>query len=628
MGIRKKKEVPVKAVFETNENILNIIQPSGIDWDDKHTSLGENIGRIYAISRYPDGNDYGWLAALCNLEGTSTTIEFHYTESARLVSVYDKRVNELKGNRGTLKNQSEKDVNEKQIQDLEKLIKRLSVQKEPVGYICILLHVQAENEQKLTERIKKISNLVGTQKCNLRLIKYRQGKALKTISPYGLPDPVVSNMGMRNMPISSFLGGFPMANPGINDENGYYLGKTTNGRFIILDMWRRGKDRINSNWVIFGPPGIGKSTVLKKILMCESAFGTKIIMFDPEEEYVELTNRPEINGAVIDCAGSDKGRINPLQARKTAVVTEEDLDAGESVDNYLRFESEKNETNDLSLYIQQLKVFFTLYFGKEEFSAGISAALEQNLIELYQDFDIDMNTDVSRIPNDRWPIAKDLRDKIMEKGKKKTLSAYKRDVYEKLGDMLFSMAEGADAALWNGYTTLEANEDFIDLIISGLLDANEKTKRAQFFNILSWAWTELSRNRKERVLFGVDEGYLVVDPEYPDIMKYLRNMAKRLRKYEGGLMFITHSVVDILDPAVKRYGQGIIDNACYKFILGCDGKNLEEAANLFRLSEREVAFLNQQNRGRGILFAGGTRLSLNVDVSSKMLEMMGSAGGR
>lgn len=49
-------------------------------------------------------------------------------------------------------------------------------------------------------------------------------------------------------------------------------------------------------------------------------------------------------------------------------------------------------------------------------------------------------------------------------------------------------------------------------------------------------------------------------------MKYLRNYSKRLRKYEGALWFITHSVVDLLDPAVKRYGQAIIDNACYKFV--------------------------------------------------------------
>ena len=102
------------------------------------------------------------------------------------------------------------------------------------------------------------------------------------------------------------------------------------------------------------------------------------------------------------------------------------------------------------------------------------------------------------------------------------------------------MAEGADSKLWNGYTTLEAKADFVDLLVSSLLDAAENTKRAQFYNILSWAWTELSKDRSQKVIFAVDEGYTVIDPEYPDIMKYLRNYSKRLRKYEGALWFITH----------------------------------------------------------------------------------------
>ena len=61
------------------------------------------------------------------------------------------------------------------------------------------------------------------------------------------------------------------------------------------------------------------------------------------------------------------------------------------------------------------------------------------------------------------------------------------------------------------------------------------------------------------------------------------------------------SVVDLLDPAVKRYGQAIIDNACYKFVMGCDGKNLEEAAKIFNLSEQEVNMLQEKNRSQGFL---------------------------
>lgn len=624
--MKKKNAIPEKVnVFEVNENILNIIQPCGVDFDAISTSLGENVGKIYAITRYPYENEYGWLAPLCNLEGTGTTIEFRYTEPAGLISIFDQRIKELEGNKGTIKNQSESDINEKAIEDLRKLVKKLAVIQEPVGYINILLHIQDVNAERLMERIKRVSSTVAIQGCNMKLLKYRQGKALKVIAPYGIPnDNDVFNMGMRNMPISTFLGGFPMANPGLNDDGGYYLGKTTNNRLVNLNMWLRGKDRINSNWVIFGPPGMGKSTTLKDLFLLEYAFGTKIIVFDPEEEYVEMTNHPDIAGSVVRCSGGNKGRINPLQARKTAVVKKEDLDKDETEDDYLIFDGQ----SDLALYIQQLKVFFMLYFGREEFSASISSILEQCLIELYKEYGITWETDVESVPNEKWPFMENLYEKVKQKAAEEGLSEYKRNNYEKLMDLLFSAACGSDSMMWNGPTTLDAKADFVDLVISSLLEASENVKRAQFYNILSWAWGELSKDRMQRVLFGVDEGYLVVDPDYPDIMKYLRNMSKRLRKYEGALMFITHSVVDILDPAVKRFGQAIIDNACYKFIMGCDGKNLEEAAKLFSLSESEVNLLSQKERGKGIFFAGNTRLSLKIDVNDKFLEIMGSAGGR
>lgn len=622
---KKKIQGETASAYPVNENILNIIQPAGIDFDSIHTSLGENRGKLYCISRYPASNDYGWLAPLCNLEGTSTIVEFHYTDPGNLISMYDRRINEMRGNQGTLKKQSEIEINEKAIEDLEKLIKRLSVEEEPVGYINIMLHVQDSSEERLNERIKKISSNVSVQKCNIKLLKYRQGIGLKVIAPYGIPEERVSNMGMRNMPISTFIGGFPMANPGLNDKGGYDLGTTTNNRLVILNMWLRGKDRMNSNWVIFGPPGIGKSTTLKYLLLLEYAYGTKIIMLDPEIEYEDITKHPYVNGEIINCAGGRNGRINPLQARKTAVVKREDLKEKESMEDFIEFG--EDESSELALYIQQLRVFFGLYFGKENYDAGISAILEESVISLYADFGIDWDTEIGLIPNEQWPTMPDLYHKVEDKLKQEGLSEYKKGNYERLLDLLFSSGKGADR-LWNGSTTLDVKTDFVDLAVKSLLDADERVQRAQFYNIMSWAWTELSKDRQQKVLFGVDEGYLVIDPEYPDIMKYLRNMSKRLRKYEGGLMFITHSVIDLCDPSVRRYGQAVIDNACYKLIMGCDGKNLEEARTTFNLSEAEVNILSQKNRGMGVFFAGSTRLNLKINVSDEFLSMMGTAGGR
>lgn len=634
---KKKENQEVQSIYPINENLLNIIQPSAIDFGDRTTALGENVGKIYAVTRYPDRSDYGWLAPLCNLEGTSTIIEFHYTESDNLIAAYNAAISELKGNLSGIKVESEKMVVEKQIEDLQKLIKRLAVQQEPVGYINIMLHIQDTNEKKLEERIKRVSGIIAVQQCNIKLLTKRQGMALKVIAPYGIPDDDVSNMGMRNMPISTFIGGFPMASAGLNDEGGYYLGKTDKGkgRIVRLNQWLRGKDRTNSNWFISGVPGTGKSTTLKDILIMEYGLGARIIMFDPNEEFIDLAEHPDISGDVIYCAGEkpQKGRmkayINPLQARKLSLVEESELEPGEKIEDFFQMETENEEddSSDLALYIQFLRVFFKGYFGKEEWTAGVSTALEECLIDTYEKFDIAWDADIEAIPNEKWPLFPDLYKTAEEKCKQKDVSDYMKNNYEHLRALLFKAGKGADR-LWNHPTTLETDADFVDLVVSGLQETDENVKRAQYFNILTWCNHEAIKNRNQRVLVGVDEGYLQVDPEFPDIMKYMRNMSKQFRKFEAGFMFITHAVGDVLDPAVKRFGQAIIDNACYKFIMGCDGKNLKETQELLDLTDKEVAILRQKNRGQGIFFAGNTRFDLTVDVCDEFLEMMGMAGGR
>lgn len=621
--------VELKETSDLNEHILNIITPSGIDYDSTHANIGENVGKIYCISRYPAENiKYGWLAALCQLEGTITSIEFRRTDADNLIDVYNKKIAQLKGDRTTAKVESDKQLIDKAIKDLEGLIQKIAVQKELVGYVNIMLYIRHTDGRMLEDRIKRVSGAVAVAQCKLLNLKYKQLQAMKCMAPYGIPSQQVARMGERNMPISTFLGGFPMANAGINDPGGYWLGRTSRtNRVVILNQWIRSNDRVNSNWFISGLPGSGKSTAIKKIQTCEYSFGTKIITLDPEEEYVDLAAHPDINGDVIDCAGGSTGRINPLQVRYSPRITEDDLNDGENLNDYMVYDEEMG-ISDLALHIQNLRVFFKLYFGAESFDAGIKTALEECIIEVYRDFHITWDTEIAFLQPEDYPVIRDLYNKVEEKSKKPDLSQYKQSVYDRLKDLLYSIAYGADQFIWNGPTTINPQSDFIVLNCSKLLELDENVKRAQFFNLTSWAWHEMSKDRSQKVIFGIDEGYLFVDPDYPDLMKFVRNVSKRDRKYEAGLMFITHSAVDVLDPAVKRFGQAIIDNSCYRFIMGTDGKNLQETVDLFNLTEGEQTILASKSRGVGILFAGSVRLDMRLEVSNEMLEMFGKRGGR
>lgn len=618
----KKHDKKKPTIELENQNILNIITPAGFEWNTNFSNLGENYGKVYSIMRYPNEIDYGWLAPLCRLEGTSTTVEFRYTQPDHMIKVLDKKMQELKSNRDSLRNDSEKQMLNAAVKNLEELIQRIAVMHEPVGYVNIMLFIQASTEAALENRIKRVSSEVSIAGCSMKLLKFRQFEATKAIAPYGLPNyEEVSNVGERNMPISTLIGGFPMAADGIIDFKGYYVGKTKSGRFVILDQWLREKDRVNSNWFIAGMPGTGKSTFIKKILRYEYALGTKNIIFDAEHEYIDSANDPDIQGDVIDGAGGESGRINPLQIRTSPKPEEDDQWEDD-------FYDQTENTSDMALHIQNLRAFFQLYLG-EALTAGKRNLLEILLIEVYNKFGIFWDTDVLSIPNEAFPILRDLYDYGEEKLKTdETLSARKKELLEELLEDLHSCAYGADQFIWNGPTTINPRSNYIVVDTSKLLEADENVQNAQFFNLTVWGWHEMSRDRSQKVILAADEGYLYVDPQNPYLMKFFRNISKRDRKYEGSLMFITHSATDVLDPAVKRLGQGIIDNACYKMFFGCDGKNLEELKKLFKLTEKEETSLASKTRGQGLLMAGSTRLILNVDIPEELLEKFGKGGGR
>lgn len=622
----KKDKNATTASRQVNQQILNVITPAGIDFTDTHANVGDAYGKIYAVSKFPtDGVEYGWASQICKLEGTCTEFDVRYGDPSFITNVYNRKISDLRADRDLVKNESEKQQIDEAIKDLEEMIRRISVQNEPVAYVNTMLFIQDITEKALNDRVKRVSGRMAVNGMNLRLLRYKQKEAMQVFAPYGAQNPFVACVGERNMPLSSFFGGFPMAASGIRDEGGFYIGKTGTDDLIFLNQWLRNKDRVNSNWFITGLPGSGKSTFLKTMDVKELAFGTKFIIFDPEEEYIDLARHSDIKGDVIDCAGGSTGRINPLQVRVAPRVTQADLEAGESIEDYLDYGDD--DISDLALHIQNLRVFFKLYFGADNYNI-VKTALEEALIEMYKDKGIVWDTDISSLKNEDFPIMEDLCAVVKRIKETEGLSEYRKNNFDRLADLLFPIGEGADKYIWNGYTTINPQSKFVVLNMSKLLDLDENVKRAQFMNLTMWAWQQLAADRSEKTLLAVDEGYLFVDPDMIDLLKFMRNISKRARKYEAGIMFITHSVVDVLDPEVKRLGQALIDNACYKFIMGCDGKNLEETKKLFNLTEKQENILSAKNRGQGILFAGSVRVEMQVDVCTELLEMFGSAGGR
>jgi len=542
-------------------------------------------------------------------------LNFSPTDNTLLIQNISRGIRQNEATIDNIKDEILRQRTEKEIEDGQELIKRIDQDGEVVGYMTILIMVIAENEEELQRRCRKIENKIIGMQMKVRNFANLVKNAFTSITPFNRLDDKIRKIANRNVPLSTFVGGLPFASSGFNDNDGYYFAKDTEGGIVVLDSWKRGGDRTNSNYVIMGTAGVGKSTVAKHLILNEFMTGTKIIAIDPERELKDLTEN--LDGDWLNVGSGAGGIINPLQIKDVPL---DDEDENEKV-----YKDEGKGLGAMALHFQTLRTFFKLLFP--DLTNIQVALLEETLEELYGEFDIYWDTDISDFSNMDFPIMYDLY-KLISKKVETTFDKNKKEEFQVLNSLIRTIAIGADSALFNGYTSIKANTNFICLDTHNLQNASERVKKAQYFNILTYCWELMSKDKNEKTMLVCDEAYLLIDTQVPQSLVFLRNIAKRCRKYEGSLVIISHSIVDFLDPSVKMYGQAILDMATYKILMGTDGKNLEETSELFKLSEYQSDFLYSKKRGYGIFIIGAYRILVKFDIFPYEFAYFGNGGGR
>ena len=608
--------------IEANEAILNIITPMGLEFKRNSMYAGENIGKLYGIIKYPPEVNIGWLSKINNMPGTIVCQTFTPTDNSELIQNISSTIRQKTGEAESARDPLVRQRAMKAVEQGENIMKQIDQNGETVGYVSNIIMVTSSDEEQFRQRCRQAETTIASVKCKARGLANLQKNAYKAISPYHVPDDKIENVCKKLMPISTYAGGFPFASSSYSDGRGYYFAKDVSGGMVAIDPWLRHGDRTNSNWVIMGVAGQGKSATTKHIITEEYAKGTKIILIDPEREYKKLTK--DMGGDWLDVGGGAGGMVNPLQIRPMPEDDDDETGEYEENDN-LRLNGKENKgMGDLALHLKTLEIFFSLYLP--EISDYEKAYLNKALRELYAKYGITLTMRLKDKKIDKFPIIKDLYDYLREKSGDKELTEDETENYRHLACLLENAAIGQDSFLWNSQTSIKPHSKWICLDTHSLQNSSDKVIKTQYFNILTWAWEQMSIDRTERVLLVCDEAYLMIDNKVPQSLVFLRNCAKRARKYEAGLMIISHSVVDFLDPSIKMYGQALLDIPCYKILFGADGQNLKELADLYNLTEAEKELLLAKKRAVALFCCGAKRLSVKFDLQHKLKYISG--GGR
>ncbi len=600
-----------KCKTQINESLLNIIAPTILKFKDKGIEIGENLAKCYIISKYPSHLEYGWLGKISNVQGSIMLSEFIPQSEGMLINALSRNIADNK-----IKFISEKDnykriQAERRVEDGQNILKQIEENGESIGIMANIILVLGNNEEALKKNSEKLINTTIGLGCNIRQVPFFQEDGFITVSPYGYTTEIIKELAGRVTLLSTYIGGFFNSSEGFSDEQGFYFAKDINGKLMIMDLWKRGGDRTNSNIVAVGAPGKGKSTAIKKIILNEYMLGTKILVVDPEREYDTIVK--SLGGDWINLGGSNKGNINPLEIKPIS------LDENENEDEF-------DGIGALALHLQNLEVFFSLCLSK--ITERQKAILNTNLINLYNKFNIFWDTDISNLNNIDFPIISDLYNVLLENKKleedENTISDY-NDLILYIGNLI----NGQDQFLFNKHTSLHTESKIVCLDTYDLNNSSERIKKAQYFNIISWCWQQITKDRHEKIMLICDEAYLLIDPEIPQTLIGLRNIGKRCRKYEGALVVISQSIIDFLDPRIKMYGQALLTLPCYKIFLGSDGKDLQEIVEVFELKQIHKDIIQAGVQGRGLLINGSKHYIFNMELADYEAKyILGGKGGR
>ncbi|MBR4984046.1 MAG: DUF87 domain-containing protein, partial [Lachnospiraceae bacterium] len=389
------------------EKYVDYFLPDTLEIKQKTVEVNNIITHNFRVSRYPLEVGDAWGADLFDIPGTKVVIKFSQMDHDKSVRAIDRSIGELQSQWSSTSVSSKVIELETHIETLSSLL--LMLQNNNESLIAMNMYVTAYDiaatrESKHIVHQPPLSNLprISGMKKDVKRTFTEAGFRLNDQSFMQLETYVASQVhgydpflkSARGVPGSTLAGVFPWIFASLRDKKGICLG-SADGVPTFLDFFRRDNERVNSNMVIVGKSGGGKSYATKSILSNLAADDSKIFVLDPENEYADLA--ANLNGKFINVANASHGRINPFQV----ITSLEDDEAEEGM-----------ETNSFAEHLQFLEEFFRQILP--EVNADAMEYLNNLINRVYMRRNIDQYTNLNTLRPEDYPTFDNLYDCILE----------------------------------------------------------------------------------------------------------------------------------------------------------------------------------------------------------------------
>jgi Helicase HerA, central domain len=437
----------------------------------------------------------------------------------------------------------------------EDLQRRLAASQDKAFHVSVYLSLTSPTARELESGAEKIGSAARSILCQIEPCTFRMLDGYLAATPIG-----VDRLGRKRvLDTSALVTFFPWLEADLQEPGGLVIGRNrATGAPVLVDPFDQQR-YANANIAVFGHSGAGKTYLLSAIAMGALGRGTQVYVMDPEHEYGRLAT--QLGGIDVQLALGSGHALNVLDLRPSDRRDESWLGpaAADAVD-----------------------LCVTICGGLDE---PERALVEGAVRAAYRDVE--------------QPVLRDVAGALPRNSRVATILG--RWVHGSLGQM-FSAPTNVD---------LEA-----PIVVFGMRELREEMVAPVHFLLAEALWTRIKRKDQRRMLVVDELGLLFEDAT---IRRFVVSLARRIRKYNGSLVFATQNPGDLLS---SDHGSVVATNPALVFF---GAQRPGEAAKLqdaFHLSEQQRAFLESARRGEFLLAAGSERLAAQVQAPPWQEEVM------
>lgn len=571
---------------------------------NKYNLDGEDKTTI-TITDFPMNVGAAWLYTFFNYPNCRAVMNFNQVPKADSEKLIDRAIMEMRSQENKGK-ESQKMEKQSQLQTIEQMLQQLKTGNEQMFNVKI--HITADTKtaielrHAIVEEGFKFSNNSGKQ------IDAFVSANVSRLDKYDAIE--------RGMVTTTLGASFPFVSDLLMDDKGILLGSNSNPVFV--DFFQRNDVRVNSNMIIIGKSGGGKSFATKSILTNLAADNARIYICDPEKEYSVMAKK--LHGGMIDVGNAGHGRFNPFHIYPN--MLDEDDDTGEEFDD--TFEG----------HLRFLESFFKIVM--EGIRSDALEALNGLVNRLYSMKGIDKYTDFAKLKPEQFPVFDELYE-LAKRSYSQSKDEFSRINYRVLTTYLEKFAEGGRySGLWNGPNTIRTEENFFVFNFLTLLsNKNELVANAQMLLVFKYLEGEVIKNRefnnkyhtKRKIIVVVDEAHVFIDEQRPIALDFMFQMAKRIRKYDGMQIVITQNIKDFVgSPAIAKKSAAIINASQYSLIFSLAPNDMTDLVTLYKnaggINKREQEAIVTAPRGQCFFMYGPVaRSTIRIETSNDIRQL-------